>query len=141
MKVLVLNGPNLDLLGTREPEVYGHATLAELEQKCRDWGTERGIDVTTLQSNHEGALIDALHDAIGTQDGVILNAGALTHYSYALHDAIRAIPVPVVEVHISDISAREPWRQTSVIADACAATIAGKGIEGYREALHTLADL
>lgn len=141
MNVLVLNGPNLDLLGSREPEIYGSATLAELEHACRRWGAERGMSVTTLQSNHEGALIDALHDSIGNHDGVVLNAGALSHYSYALHDAITGIPVPVVEVHISDVQKREPWRHTSVIAAACVASISGRGMDGYRDALDVLLDV
>lgn len=141
MQVLVLNGPNLNLLGARDPEVYGTATLAELMNNCRSWGSELGMAVEGIQSNHEGALIDALHDAIGRCDGVVINPGALAHYSYALHDAIEAVPMPVVEVHISDIGHREPWRAKSVVADACVATISGKGSDGYRQALALLASL
>jgi 3-dehydroquinate dehydratase-2 len=140
VQVLVLNGPNLNLLGTREPDIYGTTTLRELENRCRIWGREIGLSVSTAQSNHEGALIDHLHSTVGRFGGVVLNAGAFTHYSYALHDAIKAIGVPVVEVHISDIASREKWRRTSVISDACIATISGEGIDGYRSALQMLAD-
>ena len=139
MQILVLNGPNLNLLGTREPDIYGTATLRELENRCRIWGQELGLTVSTAQSNHEGDLIDHLHNTIGRFGGVVLNAGALTHYSYAIHDAIKAIGLPVIEVHISDITSREEWRRTSVIADACIATISGEGIDGYRQALQMLA--
>jgi 3-dehydroquinate dehydratase-2 len=111
-----------------------------LENRCRIWGQEVGLMVSTAQSNHEGDLIDHLHSTIGRFAGVVLNAGALTHYSYAIHDAIKAIGLPVVEVHISDITSREKWRRTSVISAACVATISGNGIEGYREALQILAD-
>lgn len=139
MQILVLNGPNLNLLGSREPDIYGTATLRELENRCRIWGQELDLTVSTAQSNHEGDLIDQLHNTIGRFGGVVLNAGALTHYSYAIHDAIKAIGLPVIEVHISDISSREKWRRTSVIADACMATISGEGIDGYRQALQMLA--
>ena len=139
MRVLVINGPNLNLLGVRRPEVYGTTTLAELEERCRAWGAGLGIEVDTFQSNHEGEIIDRLHDALGSADGVVLNPGALTHYSYALHDAIEAVALPVVEVHLSDISQREEWRARSVVSPACAASISGRGVEGYREALELLA--
>jgi len=139
VQILVLNGPNLNLLGTREPDIYGTATLRELDNRCRIWGQELGLTVSTAQSNHEGDLIDHLHNTIGRFGGVVLNAGALTHYSYAIHDAIEAIGLPVIEVHISDITSREKWRRTSVIADACTATISGEGIDGYRQALQMLA--
>ena len=139
MRVLVVNGPNLNLLGTRSPEIYGSGTLAELDEACRTWGTELGLDVDVFQSNHEGEIIDRLHAAIGDADAVVLNAGALTHYSYALHDAIEATGLTTVEVHISDIGAREEWRRTSVISAACRATIAGHGVDGYRMALELLA--
>jgi 3-dehydroquinate dehydratase-2 len=139
MRVLVINGPNLNLLGARRPDVYGTTTLAELEDCCHRWAEELGIEVETFQSNHEGALIDRLHDAIGRVDGVVINPGALTHSSYCLHDAIEAIALPTVEVHLSDITRRESWRRTSVVAPACVATIAGRGADGYREALALLA--
>ena len=138
MRVLVVNGPNLNLLGTRRPDIYGEATLGELEERCRRWGAELGLTVETFQSNHEGDLIDRLHAAIGSADGVILNPGALGHTSYSLHDAIEAIGLPVVEVHISDIEAREPWRAESVIRPACIGAVWGKGLEGYREGLEML---
>lgn len=140
MQVLILNGPNLNLLGTRQPEIYGPITLRELEDKCRRWGEALGIAVTSSQSNHEGELIDQLHAAIGRYAGVVMNPGALAHYSYALHDAIESVPVPVVEVHISDIANRtEKWRRNSVVAPACSTTISGRGIDGYRIALEHLA--
>jgi 3-dehydroquinate dehydratase type II len=133
--VLVVNGPNLNLLGTRQPEVYGTTTLAELESRVRDWGSALGMSVTTFQSNHEGALIDTLHRARGEVDGVVVNAGALTHYSYALLDALHAVDLPAVEVHISNVLEREHWRHISVIAPACSASVYGRGIDGYRWAL------
>jgi len=140
MRVLLLHGPNLNLLGARQPEVYGDVTLGELEDRCRRWGAELGIDVDTFQSNHEGALIDRLHAAIGHFDAVIFNPGALSHYSYALHDAITSAALPTIEVHLSDITAREPWRAHSVISAACVATIVGEGPGGYRRAMEMLAD-
>jgi 3-dehydroquinate dehydratase II len=141
MHVAIVNGPNLNLLGTRRTEVYGELTLGDLESQCRDWAASLGLTVDAFQSNHEGAIIDRLHDTIGAAAGVILNPGALAHYSYALHDAVESIPAPVVEVHISDISNREEWRRSSVVSAACAATISGKGFAGYREALETLAEM
>ena len=139
MRILVVNGPNLNLLGARRPDLYGEATLGELEERCREWGRRLGIEVETFQSNHEGAIIDRLHQAIGVVEGVVLNPGALTHNSYSLHDAIEATGLPTVEVHLSDVSQREEWRRVSVVAPACIATISGRGIDGYREALETLA--
>jgi 3-dehydroquinate dehydratase type II len=134
--VLVINGPNLNLLGTREPAVYGTTTLRDLESLVKAWGESLGLAVDTFQSNHEGAIIDRIHE--GGSDGVILNAGAYTHYSYAIHDAIAAAGAPTVEVHISNIRAREDWRRRSVVAPACVATIFGRGTEGYRWALRHL---
>lgn len=141
MRILVINGPNLNLLGFRRPEIYGHDTLTELERRCVEWGDDLGLEVETFQSNHEGEIIDRLHAAIGRAGGIVINPGALTHYSYALHDAIEAIGIPTVEVHLSDIAAREPWRAHSVVAPACLASIAGRGFAGYREALEALANL
>lgn len=138
MRILILNGPNLNLLGTRRPEVYGLTSLAELDDRCRAWGAELGITVETFQSNHEGQLIDRIHQARRSHDGLVINPGALTHYSYALHDAIEAVDLPTIEVHISDIHAREPWRRTSVTASACVYRIFGRGIEGYRWAMRHL---
>lgn len=138
MRVLVLNGPNLDLLGARRPEVYGTTTLGELEDQCRQWGAALGCEISVFQTNHEGAIIDRLHAAIGRCDGVVINPGAYAHYSYAIHDAIESTALPTVEVHISDIAAREPWRAHSVVAPACVTTISGQGIAGYRLALEAL---
>ncbi len=140
MNVLVINGPNLNLLGTREPEVYGTATLSDLDEMCAAWGSELGLTVSTFQSNHEGAIIDRVHAAAGNADGIVLNAGALTHYSYALYDALVAVGLPTVEVHISDIHAREEWRRRSVIQPACLTQISGEGLDGYRRALAILAE-
>ena len=138
MRLLIANGPNLNLLGTRRPEVYGTTTLPDLEEECRRWGAEMGATVETYQSNHEGALIDRLHAARGEVDGIILNPGAYTHTSYALHDAIEAIEVPTVEVHISNVEEREEWRRRSVVRPACVFTIYGRGVEGYRWAIRHL---
>ncbi len=133
--VLVVNGPNLNLLGTREPHIYGAVTLPELETKIATWAADFGITVETLQSNHEGVIIDALHAARDTADGIVINGGAFTHYSYAIHDALIATGLPAVEIHISNIHAREPWRRVSVTAPACDYVIYGRGIRGYRDAL------
>ena len=140
-RVLVLNGPNLNLLGRRKPDIYGTTTLAELNDLCVGWGRELDLDVATFQSNHEGDLVDQLHAFRKKVDGVAINAGALTHYSYALHDAIEAIELPTVEVHISDVDNREEWRRHSVISPVCVARITGHGIDGYRMALARLAGL
>ena len=137
-RVLVVNGPNLNLLGTRRPDIYGSTTLADLEAACRSWGTELGVTVDTFQSNHEGAIIDRLHLAREDADAIIINPGAFTHYSYAIYDALEAVELPTVEVHISDVTRREAWRQQSVIGPACVATIFGRGIDGYRAALRHL---
>ncbi len=137
-RVLVINGPNLNLLGRREPEVYGSTTYDELESRLTAWGGELGLEVAAFQSNHEGAIIDTLHDATGTYDGIVLNGGAFTHYSYAIHDAIVACGVTTVEVHISNIRAREPWRRISVTAPACEYLIYGRGLRGYRDAMARL---
>src|SRR3990172_1484871 len=138
MRLLVVNGPNLNLLGIRRPDMYGSATLAELDELCRQWAATVGATVETFQSNHEGEIIDRLHGAIAACDGVVINPGALTHYSYALHDAIEAVGIPTVEVHITDVAAREPWRAHSVVAAACVATISGHGLDGYRMAIERL---
>ena len=138
MNVLLLNGPNLNLLGEREPEVYGSTTLAELEARVQARAHELGANLRAYQSNHEGELIDELHRARHWADGVIFNPGAFTHYSYALRDAISGTKLRVVEVHISDITRREPFRAVSVIEDVCAHRVMGKGIPGYVEALEWL---
>jgi 3-dehydroquinate dehydratase-2 len=139
MRVLLLNGPNLNLLGTRRPEVYGPTTLAELETLFRSWAAALGVEhVEAYQSNHEGDLIDRIHASRGHVDGIVFNPGALTHSSYALHDAIEAAEVPTVETHISDVDAREVWRRTSVVRAACAHTVSGRGVDSYRWALRHL---
>jgi len=138
--VLVINGPNLNLLGTRQPDIYGTTSLTELDKMCIGWGTELGLTVEVFQSNHEGAIIDRIQAAAGEVSGIVINAGALTHYSYALYDALVAVGLPTVEVHISDIYAREPWRRQSVIRPACLAQISGEGLEGYARALRILAE-
>lgn len=137
-KVLLMNGPNLNMLGVRDPAIYGSDTLASIEQMVVDYGRDRGVEVECFQSNHEGALIDKLHEAHGKFDGIVYNPGAHTHYSYALHDAVECIDVPVVEIHISDISKREEFRRTSVIAPACIAQVKGMGKDGYLRALDIL---
>ena len=137
--VVVINGPNLNLLGSREPAVYGTTTLLEIETMVRDHAAQVGWQVEAFQSNHEGDLIDRVQAAAERGAvGIILNGGALTHYSYALADALRAVDVPAVEVHISDIHNREPWRRQSVTGEACIAVISGHGPQGYVEALDML---
>ena len=138
--VLILNGPNLNLLGTRQPEVYGSATLADVEALCRDHAGSLGLDVTFFQSNHEGALIDEIHNAPAAHDGLILNAGGLTHTSVALADAVASVGLPMVEVHLSNIHARESFRHVSYLAPVALGQICGFGIIGYRLALEALAE-
>ena len=131
MRIAVVNGPNLNLLGTRRPEVYGSTTLERLERLLTAWGRPLSAEISHFQSNHEGEIIDHLHSLRGTSDGVLINPGAFTHYSYAIADAIEAVEIPTVEVHISNIMKREEWRRRSVVSPACAATIYGRGVEGY----------
>lgn len=137
-KILLMNGPNLNMLGIREPGVYGNNTLAELERQVIEYGAAHDCEVECFQSNHEGDLVEKIHAAHGACDGIIYNPGAHTHYSYALRDAVSSIDVPTVEVHLSDISAREEFRRISVIAPVCVAQIKGKGKEGYKEAVDVL---
>ena len=129
--ILVVNGPNLNLLGEREPEVYGRTTLADVEQMVRDACAAWDVEVKTFQSNHEGAIIDFLHEHRKRGRGVIVNPGALAHTSYALHDALKAMPAPTIEVHISNVHAREPFRHTSVVSAATRGQIVGLGVRGY----------
>jgi 3-dehydroquinate dehydratase-2 len=138
LRVLVLNGPNLNLLGEREQELYGTETLSEIMRRLQSAASERGAQITHIQSNSESELIEALHDAIGWADGVIINPAAYTHYSYAIRDAIEATDLPTVEVHLTDISAREPWRQVSVMEEVCIGQVMGQGGEGYVIALDLL---
>lgn len=135
MRIALINGPNLNLLGTRQPEIYGDSTLADIEDACRSWAAEVGATIDTFQSNHEGDIIDRLHAANEDAEGVVINPGAYSHYSYAIRDAIEAIDVPTVEVHLSDITAREEWRRHSVVSEVCAAAIYGRGVDGYRDAI------
>jgi len=139
MRVLVVHGPNLNLLGEREPSIYGTITLAQMDEMLREHGEELGLEIRTFQSNHEGALIDELHASRKWMQALVINAGAYTHTSYAIRDAIAAVGVPAYEVHLSDLSARESWRQVSVIADVCVAKIMGKGVGSYLEALERIA--
>ncbi|MEM8751121.1 MAG: type II 3-dehydroquinate dehydratase [Pseudomonadota bacterium] len=138
--IFVINGPNLNLLGQREPGVYGSTTLDDIESLCRTKLSDAGLDLVFRQSNHEGALVDWLHEAGKDGVGVAINAGAYTHTSIALHDAIKAISVPVVEVHLSNIHAREPFRHHSAIAAACIGQICGFGASSYTLALQALID-
>ncbi len=138
MKILVLNGPNLNLLGEREPNIYGDNSLSSINEALAEKAAEMGFETAFFQSNSEGAIIDALHDARKDCAGVILNAGAYTHYSYAIRDAIAAIKIPVVEVHLSNVDSREEFRKTSVIAPVCKGSISGFGKFSYELALTAL---
>lgn len=140
MKILVLHGPNLNLLGEREPEVYGRATLAEIDARLREQGAKRSVEVESFQSNHEGALLDRIQSARRTHQGIIINPGGLTHTSVALRDALVACSLPVIEVHLSNIHAREEFRQRSLVAGIALGQISGLGAKGYELALEALLD-
>ncbi|MEG2175843.1 MAG: type II 3-dehydroquinate dehydratase [Oscillibacter sp.] len=138
MHILVMNGPNLNLLGLRQPEIYGHESYADLCALIQREADRLGVDVTFYQSNHEGDLVDAIQGAYGKTEGIILNPGAYTHTSVALLDAVKAVSIPTVEVHISDPDLREDFRRISYVRAACVATIKGHGLQGYVEALQLL---
>lgn len=138
MKILVVNGPNINMLGVREPNVYGTKTFAELEKCLFEWGKEYGAQIKSFQSNHEGAIIDELQSALGSFDGIIINPAGYTHTSVAILDALRAVHLPTVEVHLTDISAREDYRKVSLISIYAEKVIVGKGFDGYRQAIEYL---
>ena len=141
MKALVINGPNLNMLGVREPDIYGRSTYDDLVALCKRAGSDEGFElVDVYQSNHEGDLIDAIQRALGAYDGIVINPAAYTHTSVAILDALKAVALPAVEVHISDVKEREPFRQISYAGMACEKTIMGKGLAGYEEALEYLAN-
>lgn len=138
MKILVINGPNINMLGIREPGIYGKDNFNTLCEGVKTYAKENGIEVKLFQSNHEGALVDEIQAAYGVFDGIVINPGAYTHTSIALLDAVKAVSIPTVEVHISDVASREDFRQISFIRAACQKTICGHGIKGYTEAMEFL---
>ncbi|MBO5066551.1 MAG: type II 3-dehydroquinate dehydratase [Clostridia bacterium] len=138
MNILVINGPNLNMLGIREPDIYGKETYNSLVEKIENYAKEKGIAVKCCQSNHEGDLVDFIQFAYGVFDGIVINPGAYTHTSIAILDAVKAVDIPTVEVHISDVSSREDFRQISYIRQACFKTICGKGTDGYLEAIDAI---
>ncbi len=140
-KILVINGPNINMLGIREPDIYGRQTYAELCGYIKKYGDEYNVTVNLFQSNHEGAIVDAIQQAYGKYDGIVINPAAYTHTSIALLDAVKSVGVPTVEVHISDVSAREDFRQISYIRKACLKTYSGYGFEGYKMAIEYLINL
>ena len=138
-KVLVIHGPNLNMLGQREPEVYGHRTLAEINSKLKNLGQDLGLQVETFQSNHEGAIVEKIHQNVTACEGILINPAAYTHTSVAIRDALSLLDIPVIEIHLTNISKRETFRHTSLIADIVTARIAGFGDRGYLLALEGLA--
>ena len=140
MKILVINGPNINMLGIREPEIYGKATYSDLMEYVEKAASRLGVEVAFFQSNHEGAMVDAIQEAYGKFDGIVMNPAAYTHTSVALLDALKSVGIPAVEVHISDVRQREDFRQVSYVRKACAATVMGKGFDGYVEAMEVLCE-
>lgn len=140
MKILVINGPNINMLGIREPGIYGNENYETLCSRIKDFADRKGVNVEIYQSNHEGCLVDEIQNAYGSVDGIVINPGAYTHTSIALLDAVKAVGIPTVEVHISDVEKRENFRQISYIRQACVKTITGHGIAGYTEAMEFLVD-
>jgi 3-dehydroquinate dehydratase-2 len=141
VNVLVIHGPNLNMLGAREPQTYGTTTLAQIDAQIAAEAEHLGMTVSCVQHNSEGAIIDQIQAAVGTVDGIIINPGAFTHYAYAVRDALAAVPIPAIEVHLSNVHAREAFRATSVVAPVCRGTIAGFGHMSYLLALRALAEL
>ncbi len=139
--ILLLNGPNLNLLGTREPKIYGHDTMADVEQLARDTAAAHGYELRTLQSNHEGVLIDAIHEARSTAAGIVMNPGAFTHTSVAIADALSGVELPTIEVHISNVHQREAFRHNSYISPVASSIIVGAGVNGYKLAVEQLVHL
>lgn len=138
MKILVINGPNINMLGIREKNIYGTETYEQLIMRCQNCGKELNVEVECYQSNHEGDLVDKIQQAYGKVDGIVMNPGAYTHTSIALLDALKAVSIPTIEVHISKVEEREEFRQISYIRQACVKTITGRGIQGYVDAIHEL---
>jgi 3-dehydroquinate dehydratase, type II len=138
VRILVINGPNINMLGIREPDIYGRATYDDLVGYIRDAAAKRNVSVSFFQSNHEGAIVDAIQDAYGKYDGIVMNPAAYTHTSVAILDAVKAVGLPCVEVHISDVTQREDFRQRSFVRSACVATIMGRGFDGYVDGLDVL---
>ena len=140
MKILVINGPNLNMLGVREPDIYGKQTFADLLQLLKQWAIEYNVEVEQFQSNHEGCLVDKIQQAYGNTDGIVINPAAYTHTSVAILDALKAVCIPAVEVHISDVDSREAFRAISYPGLACVKTIKGQGLDGYRQAIAYLTE-
>ena len=141
MKVLIINGPNLNMLGKREPELYGNKTYEDLVSYCHNCAKDLGVELEVFQSNYEGAIIDKIQDAYKKVDGIIINAGAYTHYSIAIMDALKSVDIPTVEVHLTDIYKREEYRHVSYIKEVATVSFVGLGFEGYKLALETIVKL
>ena len=137
-RIQVMHGVNLNQLGRRDPSHYGSLDLPALERQIESWAAEMGLSVRFFQTNHEGDFVEHLHEVADLADAIILNPGAWTHYSWAIHDALELVSLPAIEVHLSAVNEREEWRQLSVVRDLCLATVSGKGVDGYREALELL---